>query len=195
MQRFRSALTLSSALLIATSAAGAQLRQVATIPSGEMPQAGMCRIWIDGVPANRQPTATDCETARARAPRNARVIYGGNQNGGIYRQDDPRYDPRRGSGNDPRYDPRNGRVNDPRYDPRSRDSRDPRYDPRNADPRYDSRADRARDRWDRKSEKERAKAMRKRDKEWEKGRKHDGRDDEDDDDDDDDRRGRGRDRD
>lgn len=47
------------------------------IPPGQMPPAGMCRIWIDGVPPGRQPAPTDCQTAVATRPANARVIFGG----------------------------------------------------------------------------------------------------------------------
>ena len=46
------------------------------IPPGQMPPAGMCRIWIDGVPPGRQPAPTDCQTAVANKPANARVIWG-----------------------------------------------------------------------------------------------------------------------
>lgn len=48
----------------------------AEIPPGHMPPPGMCRIWIDGVPAGRQPAPTDCATAIRRRPPNARVIFG-----------------------------------------------------------------------------------------------------------------------
>jgi hypothetical protein len=47
------------------------------IPPGQLPPAGMCRIWIDGVPPGRQPAPTDCQTAVATKPANARVIFGG----------------------------------------------------------------------------------------------------------------------
>lgn len=47
----------------------------AQVPPGHLPPAGMCRIWLDGVPPGRQPRATDCATARRDAPSNARVIY------------------------------------------------------------------------------------------------------------------------
>jgi hypothetical protein len=46
------------------------------IPPGHMPPAGMCRIWIDGVPPGRQSAPMDCAIAVRRAPRHARVIYG-----------------------------------------------------------------------------------------------------------------------
>jgi hypothetical protein len=47
------------------------------IPPGQRPPAGMCRIWIDGVPPGQQPAPTDCQTAVATKPANARVIFGG----------------------------------------------------------------------------------------------------------------------
>lgn len=55
------------------------------IPPGQMPPAGMCRIWIDGVPPGHQPRPTDCATAEARVPVNGRVIYGDNSGyGSVY---------------------------------------------------------------------------------------------------------------
>lgn len=40
--------------------------------------AGMCRVWYDGQPANRQPAPMNCRQAEniARRDRSARVIYG-----------------------------------------------------------------------------------------------------------------------
>ena len=35
----------------------------------------MCRIWLDSVPANRQPAPTDCASAIRNLPPNARVIF------------------------------------------------------------------------------------------------------------------------
>jgi hypothetical protein len=46
------------------------------IPPGHLPPAGMCRIWIDDVPPGHQPAPTDCQTAVATKPANARVIWG-----------------------------------------------------------------------------------------------------------------------
>jgi hypothetical protein len=46
------------------------------VPQGHRPPPGMCRIWIDGVPATRQPAPTDCATAIRRRPQNARVVFG-----------------------------------------------------------------------------------------------------------------------
>jgi hypothetical protein len=36
----------------------------------------MCRIWIEGVPANQQPAPTDCNTAVRNRPVNGTVIFG-----------------------------------------------------------------------------------------------------------------------
>lgn len=45
------------------------------IPRGLRPPAGMCRIWIDSIPAARQPAPTDCPTAIRNRPPNGRVIF------------------------------------------------------------------------------------------------------------------------
>lgn len=66
-------------LLLAAAPLGAQGKgrdSSTTIPSSHQPPPGMCRIWIDGVPAGRQPAPTDCSTAIRRRPPNARVIFG-----------------------------------------------------------------------------------------------------------------------
>lgn len=47
----------------------------APIPKEYLPPPGMCRIWVDNVPANRQPAPTDCATAIRNRPPNARVIF------------------------------------------------------------------------------------------------------------------------
>ena len=46
------------------------------IPPGQRPPAGMCRIWLDGVPPGQQPAPTDCATAVRNRPANGRVIFG-----------------------------------------------------------------------------------------------------------------------
>ncbi len=65
-------------LLVAALPLGAQERgrDSTDIPPNHRPPPGMCRIWIDGVPAGRQPAPTDCATAIRRRPPNARVIFG-----------------------------------------------------------------------------------------------------------------------
>ncbi len=48
------------------------------IPPAFRPPAGMCRIWIEGVPAGQQPAPTDCVTAVRNRPVNGSVIFGDN---------------------------------------------------------------------------------------------------------------------
>ena len=57
------------------------------VPPGQMPPAGMCRVWIDGVAPGRQPRPTDCASARANVPANGRVIYASNSTNRNNRQD------------------------------------------------------------------------------------------------------------
>ena len=53
-----------------------QRRKSDHVPPGQRPPAGMCRIWIDGVPPGQQPAPTDCQTAVANKPSNARILWG-----------------------------------------------------------------------------------------------------------------------
>jgi hypothetical protein len=162
MNTLRHALAVGAALLVAGTAADAQVRRTTgtvyqdpqTLPSGT------CRVWLDGLPASRQPAPTDCASARRNQPRNSRIIYGTGSTG-VYGNRDPRSIP--GS---PQYDPR--------YDPRS-SQYDPRLDSRNRgnNGRYDK--------YDRKAEKEREKAARKRNKEWQKSQRDNGKHDDHDD--------------
>lgn len=46
------------------------------IPSRYQPPPGMCRIWLEDVPASRQPAPTDCIRALRNKPANGRVIFG-----------------------------------------------------------------------------------------------------------------------
>ncbi len=88
MSRTRTSLLLraSAVLLVAapvvapaqTLVREAAADSAAGVPRGMMPPVGKCRVWMDGVPANRQPAPTDCATALRQKPRNARVIYGPN---------------------------------------------------------------------------------------------------------------------
>jgi hypothetical protein len=61
------------------------------VPPGQMPPAGMCRVWYDNLPPGRQPRATSCDQAERVASRstNARVIYGEDYYG--TRNNDQRY--------------------------------------------------------------------------------------------------------
>lgn len=190
MFTLRHALAVGAALVVAGSSADAQLRRSSTVtyPDAQTLPAGMCRIWIEGLPANRQPAPTDCDTARRTQPRNSRIIYGTRRPTNVYGNRDPRSIP--GTPQyDPRYDPSSAQY-DPRLDPHNRGNgnygnNDGRYD--RDDDKYDRKREREREKWERKQEHEREKAWKKSHKGH--GRDHDGDDDEDDGDDD----GRGRD--
>lgn len=52
-----------------------------SVPAEYKPPAGMCRVWVDGVPPAQQPAPTDCPTAALKKPANGRVIYGENPKG------------------------------------------------------------------------------------------------------------------
>jgi hypothetical protein len=210
MNRLGHSIAVGAALLVAAGSAQAQIRQgtrvgtnspigsvgangtvypTQNVPPGQVPPAGMCRIWIDGVPPGRQPAPTDCTTAQRNVPANGRVIYGsqaqpsypnrtypaGTVRNGRY---DPRLDPR-SSQYDPRLDPRSSQY-DPRYDPSNR-RYDPRYDP-NRNGTYGRDAARLeRERQQRQIElaqkerdrqyKEQRKAQKERDKQWKKENK------------------------
>lgn len=51
-----------------------------TVPKEHMPPPGMCRIWLDGVPATQQPAPTDCPTAIRNRPPNGKVVFGPREN-------------------------------------------------------------------------------------------------------------------
>ena len=51
-------------------------QQQTKVPPAYRPPAGMCRIWIEGVPATQQPAPTDCNTAVRNRPVNGTVIFG-----------------------------------------------------------------------------------------------------------------------
>ena len=71
------ALLIGLAALALPDAAAAQGRGKADdIPAGSRPPAGMCRIWLDNVPAARQPAPTDCASAVRNRPAKGRVIFG-----------------------------------------------------------------------------------------------------------------------
>jgi hypothetical protein len=58
------------------NAQGRDTRNAPKIPAESRPPAGMCRIWLDDVPAGQQPAPTDCATAVKNKPQNGRVIFG-----------------------------------------------------------------------------------------------------------------------
>jgi hypothetical protein len=106
------------------------------VPPGMRPPAGMCRIWLDGVPPGQQPAPTDCATAVRNRPSNGRVIFGDDYvdgkgrklNGGdkrktAPREDVPNRDDRRPTDRIDRSSPRHDDgVNDRKRKSRPRDS-------------------------------------------------------------------------
>jgi hypothetical protein len=46
------------------------------VPVESRPPKGMCRIWLDNVPAAQQPAVTDCTTAIKNRPSHGRVLFG-----------------------------------------------------------------------------------------------------------------------
>jgi hypothetical protein len=53
-----------------------QSRRDQIVPPGFFPPAGMCRIWINDVPAGQQPAPTDCASAVRNRPANGKVLFG-----------------------------------------------------------------------------------------------------------------------
>lgn len=82
MMRKTMLVVLSAAALGTVSGAGRlgaqpkQQKDSEQIPREYRPPAGMCRIWVEGVPAAQQPAPTDCPSAVKNKPANGRVIYG-----------------------------------------------------------------------------------------------------------------------
>jgi hypothetical protein len=46
------------------------------VPQSAQPPAGLCRVWLENVPAGQQPAPTDCATAIKNRPQNARIVFG-----------------------------------------------------------------------------------------------------------------------
>jgi hypothetical protein len=46
------------------------------VPPAFYPPAGMCRIWINQVPAAQQSAPTDCASAVRNRPSNGKVLFG-----------------------------------------------------------------------------------------------------------------------
>jgi hypothetical protein len=73
--------TVVLSLSVTSASASAQSKErdkesVTGLPREYLPPAGMCRVWVDGVPAQQQPAPTDCASAVRNKPSNGRVIYG-----------------------------------------------------------------------------------------------------------------------
>lgn len=82
MKLLRAVLTLGMTLAIAAPVMAQRQRaqkdsaKHTPVPANARPPKGMCRIWIDGVPAAQQPAITDCATAVRNRPANGRVVFG-----------------------------------------------------------------------------------------------------------------------
>jgi len=53
-----------------------ETKAVNGVPQSAEPPAGLCRVWLDNVPASQQPAPTDCATAIKNRPTNARIVFG-----------------------------------------------------------------------------------------------------------------------
>ncbi len=103
----------------------------AVVPLSAQPPAGLCRVWVDNVPASQQPAATDCATAIKNRPLNARVVFGNlkdeaaksppNGNGGSAAQRANNNWPPRSNENQRRFDTSPGIPNRP--NPNANDSK------------------------------------------------------------------------
>lgn len=84
MTRLAAVLLLLTAFVPArgtAQAARAKEKEKEAVPKAYLPPAGMCRIWVDNVPAARQPAPTDCATAIRNRPPNARVVFPAGKDG------------------------------------------------------------------------------------------------------------------
>ncbi len=72
----RPAIGISLLALAITAAPAVAQERADTIAEAYRPPPGMCRIWLDNVPPERQPAPTDCSTAIRRRPAGARVVFG-----------------------------------------------------------------------------------------------------------------------
>src|SRR4029079_18453646 len=131
MRKIQLAAVIAAFAISAPAMAQGRGRGNGGVPPGQRPPAGMCRIWIDGVTPGPQTAPTDCATAAARVPPNARIIYGDQTTAyprdprrDVYDQSGRVYDPRR-------VDPSGTVVSDPR---RPRPRRTVVYSPRRREP-------------------------------------------------------------
>ncbi len=65
-----------SALFASTAQAQRGKAGGQSVPDNLRPPAGMCRVWVDGVPPDRQPAPTDCASALRNRPSKGRVLFG-----------------------------------------------------------------------------------------------------------------------
>jgi hypothetical protein len=53
-----------------------ETKAASSVPESAQPPAGLCRVWLENVPASQQPAPTDCATAIKSRPNNAHVLFG-----------------------------------------------------------------------------------------------------------------------
>lgn len=53
-----------------------ETKAASNVPQSAQPPAGLCRVWLENVPAGQQPAPTDCATAIKNRPNNARIVFG-----------------------------------------------------------------------------------------------------------------------
>jgi hypothetical protein len=70
------ALAFTAGSAVAAHAQQTQQRRSDIVPKSYRPPPGMCRIWLDKVPAKQQPAPTDCRKAVHDKPSNGKVIFG-----------------------------------------------------------------------------------------------------------------------
>ena len=51
-------------------------KAASNVPQSAQPPAGLCRVWLENVPAGQQPAPTDCATAIKNRPNHARIVFG-----------------------------------------------------------------------------------------------------------------------
>lgn len=65
-----------AAAVVAPSVGAAQASaKPVQVPKAYLPPKGMCRIWLDGVAADKQPAPTDCATALKNKPSTGQVVF------------------------------------------------------------------------------------------------------------------------
>jgi hypothetical protein len=70
-------LVIACGLLVAATVQAQRPKSASkVVPPNLRPPAGMCRIWLDGVPPGRQPAPTDCASALRNRPAKGQVIFG-----------------------------------------------------------------------------------------------------------------------
>src|SRR5258708_25085816 len=74
--RLSTTFTIACCLAVLAPSVHAQRKAADKILVHDRRPAGMCRVWVDGVPAAQQPAPTECAAAVRHVPANGRVIYG-----------------------------------------------------------------------------------------------------------------------